>query len=147
MSTFVRFLETFALERAEREWNLVNANIVRLDNYDDILKLAGNLVFLLQPADCVRLNLPWKSIDDYKYPTKAFYIFGRDKYVDMNDITGLSEWVKLNGGNGKDGLIGDIIGLGGPRANQRNLTSYQAAKSVIIDMERKNAHSSSRKTD
>jgi len=141
MSTFVRFLETFSLTRAEKEWDLVNANIIRLDNYDDILKLKGNLVFLLQPADCARLHIPYKSIDDYKYPKKAYYIFGRDKYVDMIDITGLSEWVK------KHGLKCDVVGIGGERANRRNATSYEAAKTVILDMERKDAHSSSRKTN
>jgi hypothetical protein len=143
MSTFVRFKETFAVERAEAEWNRINANTVRLDSYDNILDLKGKLVFLLQPWDCKRLNIPWKTVDDYTHPPKAYYIFGRDKYVSRNNITGLSEWFKLHGGD----LNADIIGFGNTGSNRRNNTSYQTAQTLILDMMRKHVNGSISKTN
>ena len=143
MSTFVRFQETFAADRADREWNLVKANTVKLDSYDNILDLKGKIVFLLRPRDCKRLNLTYTDALEYEYPAKAYYIFGRDKYISRANITGLSEWVKLHGGD----LDADIIGFGKPGGNAKNNTSYGTAKTVFMDMERKHVNSSVRKTN
>jgi len=144
LSTFIRFQETFAVERAEREWGLVKAEVVKLDNYDDILELKGKLVFLLQPPDCKRLNMTWKDVYKYEYPKKAYYIFGRDKYVDRNNITGLSEWVKKNSG----GLDMEIIGFGSAgKANKVNGVSYNIAHTLLMDMTRKHVNDSVRKTN
>jgi len=143
MSTFIRFQETFRADRADTEWEKVKAEVVKLDNYDDILDLKGKLVFLLQPHDCHRLNMTWKDVYEYEYPNKAYYIFGRDKYVSRDSITGLSEWVKKN--IKKDD---DIIGFGtSGKSNRRNNTSYDTAKTVLMDMERKHVDSSVRKTN
>ena len=142
MSTFIRFQETFRAERADIEWDKVNAEVVKLISYDEILDLKGKKVFLLQPWDCKRLSIPYKNVDDYKYPDKAFYIFGRDKYVSRGNITGLSEWVKKNV-KPED----DVIGFGNTGSNRRNNTSYQTAKTLLIDMERKHVNRSVRKTN
>jgi len=142
MSTFIRFQETFRADRADIEWDKVNAEVVKLITYDEILDLKGKKVFLLQPIDCKRLNIPWKKVDDYEYPAKAFYIFGRDKYVSRANITGLSEWVKKN-----VAPHDDVIGFGNTGSNRRNNTSYDTAKTLIIDMQRKNVNRSIRKTN
>jgi len=146
MSTFIRFQETFKAEREDIEWDNVNAEVVKLISYNEILDLKGKIVFLLQPKDCHRLNIPWKKVDTYKYPAKAYYIFGRDKYISRSNIKGLSEWVKEN--KNKLGADVDIIGFGtSGKSNQRNITSYGTAKTLLMDMERKNVNRSVRKTN
>jgi len=146
MSTFIRFQETFKADREDIEWAKVNAEVVKLITYDEILDLKGKLVFLLRPRDCKRLNIPWTPAEEYEHKGKAYYIFGRDKYVSRTNIKGLSEWVKDNILLQK-GLDADVIGFGKPGGNAKNNTSYGTAKTLLMDMERKNVNRSVRKTN